>query len=78
MRRQAKLLLAVVAALSVGLFASATLTKPAEALASEDIEDTYCPQGTGRATSSITRSTPSPSSRGTPTASRGDSSKRST
>ncbi len=35
------------AALLVGLFALSMLPKPVEALASEDIEDTYCPQGTG-------------------------------
>jgi hypothetical protein len=42
------LLLGVVAALSVGMFASTTLdTKPVEAATSQDIYDAHCDQGTG-------------------------------
>jgi hypothetical protein len=42
MRRQIKLVLVLVLALSVGLSASTTLTRPADALPSEDIFDAHC------------------------------------
>ena len=47
MRSQAKLLLAVLVALSIGLFALGMLPEPVEALASEDIYDAHCDLGTG-------------------------------
>jgi hypothetical protein len=47
MSSQSKLILAVVVALSVGLFASTTLVKPLGALPSEDIFDAHCDLGSG-------------------------------
>ena len=47
MRSQAKLLLAVLVALSVGLLALTTLPDPVEALPSEDIYDAHCDLGPG-------------------------------